>query len=66
MLDRCPDDAGVHSAFGAALAAQGQTDGAVDEFQRALVLAPDNFTALYNLGVFALQAGDFQHAIDAS
>jgi Flp pilus assembly protein TadD len=64
MLDRCPEDAGVHSALGIALAAESQTDAALAEFHRALALAPDNFTALYNLGILASQAGNFQQAIE--
>lgn len=64
MLDHCPADAGVHSALGSALVAEGQGAAAGAEFKRALVLDAANFTALYNLGLLASQAGDYQTAVD--
>lgn len=64
MQDHCPEDAGVHGALGMALAAQNHPEAATAEFDRALALAPHNFTALYNLGVLASQSGDLQQAIE--
>lgn len=64
MLDRCPPDAGTHSALGVALEDQNQPAAAAAEFHSALSLNPDDFTALYNLGVLASQSGDLPHAID--
>jgi tetratricopeptide (TPR) repeat protein len=63
MLDHCPADAGVHSALGVALETENQPTAALPEFQRALALDPNNFTALYNLGVLASQSGDFATAV---
>jgi Flp pilus assembly protein TadD len=64
MLQRCPPDPGVHSALGVALVAEDQTAGAQAEFKSALAIDSGNFTALYNLGVIASQAGDFRTAVN--
>lgn len=64
MLDHCPADAGVHSALGVALAAEGQEEAAAKEFKTALSMDSLNFSALYHLGLLASEAGDFQTAID--
>ena len=63
-LTICSEDAETHSGLGAALEASGQTDAAQSEFHRALALDPGDFTALYNLGVMALQAERFAEAIE--
>jgi Flp pilus assembly protein TadD len=64
MITGCPADAAAHSGLGAALAADGEGDAAVAEFQNALAIDPQNFTALYNLGDLELQSGQFARAIE--
>ncbi|MGA7159298.1 MAG: tetratricopeptide repeat protein [Acidobacteriaceae bacterium] len=64
VLEHCPVDAGVHSALGMALMAEGQDAGAGAEFARAVAMDSSNFTAQYNLGLEASQAGDFKTAVD--
>jgi Flp pilus assembly protein TadD len=64
MLVQCPPDAAVHSALGVALQSQDQPDAALAEFKTALSLNHADFTALYNLGMLATQAGDLTQAID--
>jgi Flp pilus assembly protein TadD len=64
MLAQCPSDAGMHSGLGVALGGQGNTQAAADEFEKALALDAHDFTALYNLGDLALQAGQFSQAVE--
>src|SRR5258708_1139423 len=62
MLRQCPADATIHSGLGAALDSEGHSDAAEAEFRAALQIDAHDFTALYNLGGLALQAGQPQQA----
>ena len=64
MLRQCPEDAGAHLGLGVALAGEGDSATAQTEFQRALELDPQNFSALYHLGQMAIDLGQTQRAID--
>ncbi|MYM75844.1 tetratricopeptide repeat protein [Duganella sp. FT134W] len=57
-----PDDARVHSLFGAYLLAIGQTDAALEQLEQSARLAPDNATAHYNLGLLYLKKKDYDKA----
>ncbi len=51
-----PDDAAVHASLGTALAADPTApSGAAKQFDRALVLDPHNFEALFGLGKLAVE-----------
>ncbi|MBQ7251050.1 MAG: tetratricopeptide repeat protein [Kiritimatiellae bacterium] len=43
--------------------ALGATDDAREAFEQAAALAPDDFTATFNLGAFLLETGDVQRAL---
>jgi Flp pilus assembly protein TadD len=58
QLAACPEDAETRSMLGAALLGAQRKDDAIREFHRALELNAADFTALYNLGVLSLDAGD--------
>jgi tetratricopeptide (TPR) repeat protein len=57
-----PDDAAAHVEVGQLLVAAGDTGHALDQFQRALRLAPNNGVALAGAGQAAFEAGDYQAA----
>jgi superkiller protein 3 len=64
MVKQCPADAEVHSGLGVALANEGKSADAQAEFRVALEINPKDFTALYNQGEFALQAGQPEKAVE--
>lgn len=47
----------------AALAAGGDTDGAIAEFRQALEIRPENPTAHFNLGALLMQQGSYEEAL---
>jgi Flp pilus assembly protein TadD len=53
----------AHKALGAFLLSQGQTDGAIRQFQAALRLNPDDAEACNNLGIAFLDQGQTGRAI---
>jgi tetratricopeptide (TPR) repeat protein len=57
-----PDDAAAHVEVGQLLASAGDSNRALDQFQRALRLAPDNGDALAGAGQAAFQTGDYRLA----
>jgi tetratricopeptide (TPR) repeat protein len=57
-----PDDAAAHVEVGQLFVAAGDTGRALDQFQRALRLAPGNGAALAGAGLAAFKAGDYQAA----
>lgn len=57
-----PDDARVHSLYGAYLLALGQTDAALEKLEEAARLEPANPTAQYNLGLLYLRKKDYDKA----
>jgi tetratricopeptide (TPR) repeat protein len=57
-----PDDAAAHVEVGQLFVAAYDTGHALDQFQRALRLAPDNGAALAGAGQAAFEAGDYQAA----
>ncbi|HTW78629.1 MAG TPA: tetratricopeptide repeat protein [Terracidiphilus sp.] len=64
MLRQCPGDAEAHSGLGVALEGEGGSNSAQAEFEHALELDSDNFTALYHLGEIAIESGQPEHAVD--
>lgn len=58
-----PDDGVVHGAYGNYLFALGKTDKALEEFNQAVALEPDNATINYNLGLLLAKTKDFDHAL---
>jgi Flp pilus assembly protein TadD/mono/diheme cytochrome c family protein len=64
MLEGCADDAAAHDGLAIALAGEGDTSSGQVEFQRALTLDPQNFTAQYHLGEIAIAAGRPADAIE--
>jgi tetratricopeptide (TPR) repeat protein len=54
-----PDDAAAHVEVGQLFAAAGDSGHALDQFQRALRLAPDSGAALAGAGRAAFQFGDY-------
>jgi len=66
-LEEIPDDPGLHASLGAILALLGQSEEAVREGERAVVLAPDpreGTGALYNLALVHTRLGNSETAID--
>jgi tetratricopeptide (TPR) repeat protein len=57
-----PDDVGARIEVGQLFVAAGDDGHALDQFQRALRLAPTNEVALSGAGQAAFQAGDYQAA----
>jgi tetratricopeptide (TPR) repeat protein len=65
LLDDGFDSARTHAALGYVLHAQGNTDDAVAELERALVLDPENSNALNSLGFILADTGlDPRRAVD--
>ena len=60
-----PNDAIVHRNRGATLSRLGNTDGAFEEFQRALAASPGRARSLLGLATAATAAGDIAIARDA-
>ena len=54
-----PDDAAAHVEVGQLFALAGDSNRALDQFQRAVRLAPNNGAALAGAGEAAFQAGDY-------
>jgi tetratricopeptide (TPR) repeat protein len=54
-----PEDAAAHAEVGQLFASAGDSGRALDQFQRALRLAPDSGAALAGAGQAAFQAGDY-------
>ncbi len=54
-----PDDAAAHVEVGQLFASAGDSNRALDQFQRALRLAPDSGAALAGAGHAAFQAGEY-------
>lgn len=57
-----PDDARVHSLYGAYLLAVGQADTALEHLEESARLDPDNPTAHYNLGLLYVKKKDYDKA----
>lgn len=57
-----PDDARVHSLYGAYLLATGRTDIALEQLEESARLEPENPTAHYNLGLLYLKKKDYDKA----
>ncbi|MYN25134.1 tetratricopeptide repeat protein [Duganella levis] len=57
-----PDDARVHSLYGAYLLAIGQTDTALEHLEESARLEPSNPTAHYNLGLLYVKKKDYDKA----
>lgn len=57
-----PDDAKVHALYGNYLMAVGREGDARKAYDRALALEPDNASILYNLGLLALRAKEYDKA----
>src|SRR5258708_12474506 len=55
--------AGAYTNVGAALAKNGELSEAVEAFQKALALEPDNLVAHLNLGVGLREKGDAKGAL---
>ena len=65
LLDDGFDSARTHAALGYVMHAQGNTDAAIAELERALELDPDNSTALNSLGyILADTRRDTRRAVD--
>lgn len=56
--------AAAHYAAAQFLAAQGNTDSAIDQYRQALIFAPDNVGLLLNLAVLDLRRSQFTAALD--
>ena len=56
--------AGLYNALGAYFAQRSETTCAVEAFQRALNLAPDNPETKFNLGLALIQKGDLVSAVE--
>lgn len=57
-----PDDARVHSLYGAYLLAVGQADTALEHLEESARLDPNNPTAHYNLGLLYVKKKDYDKA----
>ncbi len=57
-----PDHPEIHYNYASVMAACGQTDKAIDLYQRTLELAPQHLSALNNLGNSLLQSGRMEDA----
>jgi Tfp pilus assembly protein PilF len=58
-----PDDAAVRTIYGSYLYRLGRTKDAIEQFEEAVLLEPDNATANYNLGLLNLQKKDYEKAL---
>lgn len=63
-LEFVPDDAAVHAAYGSYLMALGKLQPALERLRQAVLLAPDNATYNYNLGLLYFRLKDYDHAND--
>jgi tetratricopeptide (TPR) repeat protein len=59
------EDPDVHLVYGQAYDAKGDYQNAIDEFNKCLADAPDNYQAMFQLGMDYANIGDKQHAIDS-
>jgi tetratricopeptide (TPR) repeat protein len=57
MLERSPDHAGLIGVFGVIIGERGDIDAAVQIFQRARSIAPDNPDWPFNLGIAYIRSG---------
>ena len=57
-----PDDAAARTNLAAALTHAGEIDLAGEQFRKALVLEPNNYTANHNLGEFYIRTGKLAQA----
>lgn len=65
LTDHAPDFAEGYHARATAYFRAGLYGPALDDLQRALTLNPNNYNALYGLGVMFQEFGDLQRAADA-
>lgn len=63
-LEFRPDDPAVHAAYGSYLMALGKLQPALERLRQAVLLAPDNPTYNYNLGLLYFRLQDYEHAND--
>jgi tetratricopeptide (TPR) repeat protein len=58
-----PDDAAVRTIYGSYLYKLGRTQDAMEQFDEAVRVDPENATANYNLGLLYLQKKDYEKAL---
>ena len=64
VVAKYPEDARAHNNLGKALGGQGKTEGAIEQFHRALRIKPDFPEAHYNLGNALQRQGRTEGAIE--
>ena len=63
LVEKRPDWGAAHDLFGVTLAGLGEYSPALEQFRRAVALAPSSAQAQYNLGALLARQGRFSEAV---